>query len=114
MLRTIYYDYKIIVLCLTSKITLKAFCFVTTSYVTFALSTFVITSLGEEKAGRLTVRRGWGEKVGRFAWCMPVCPGLVFSLLFPTLPLGARGGLRSLIVALPADLFIVFFLLNHR
>ena len=48
---------------------------------------------------------------GRGSWsrarCQLVCPHFVASRL-TTLPLGAAGGLRSLIVALPGDLFIVF------
>ena len=59
------------------------------------MSSNVITSVGEEGAGR-------------FAGRLLTSPCFVVSH-FTILPLGAREGLVSLIVALPGDLFIVFF-----
>ena len=46
----------------------------------------------------------WKGADGRCAGCLSVFP------CFAALPLGAGGGLRSLIVALPRAIFIVFFL----
>ena len=65
------------------------------NYVKFVLSSIVITSLGEEGAGR-------------FAGCLLVYPHFVVSR-FTTLPPGAGGRLPSLTVALPGDFVIGFF-----
>ena len=48
------------------------------------------------------------ENVISCAGCLLVYPCFVVSW-FTTLPLVAKEGLRSLIVTLPGDLFIVFF-----
>ena len=65
--------------------------FVTTFY-RFVVSSIVITSLGEERVGRFSSLLLW-----HISW-FHVIPLFLF---------GARGGLRSLILALPTDLFIV-------
>ena len=64
-------------------------------YVSFVLSSIVITAL-------------WKKKTGRCAGCLLVCLPFVVSH-FTTLPLGLERGLRYLIVALPRFIFIVFF-----
>ena len=53
-------------------------------------------------------------RAGRCAGCLLVCPRFYYYyyyyyFTFISLPLGARGGLWSLFLALPGDLFIVLY-----
>ena len=61
------------------------------------MSSIMITSLGEEEAGRCAGR-------------LLVCPCFVVSRL--TIPLGVGRGLRSIILALPGDHCILFSLVE--